>query len=198
MELILQWISTYGYFAIFGLLVFGIVGIPVPDETLLVYSGYLIHKGKLDPAGAIAAATLGSLCGITISYIVGRTLGLGLIHRYGKWVHMTNELVERVHDWFRRAGHWALFFGYYVPGFRHVTALIAGSSGLEYRPFALFAYTGGFLWVLSFLSLGYYLGDQWEKVFGMIDHHLKIATIVAAIAVLVYLIVKWRIGRKTG
>ena len=50
MESLLDWISHYGYAGLFVLLVLGIVGLPVPDETLLVFSGYLISQAKLHPA----------------------------------------------------------------------------------------------------------------------------------------------------
>ena len=77
---VLQWVATYGYFAIFGLLVFGIVGIPVPDEFLLTGCGFLIYRGDLHAIPAFASALGGSMCGITCSYIIGRTLGWKFLH----------------------------------------------------------------------------------------------------------------------
>src|SRR5437764_10747374 len=141
-----QWISAYGYPAIFALLVLGIVGLPVPDETLLTFTGYLVFKGQLKLVPAFLSAVSGSVCGITLSYILGRTFGLALIHRYGKYIHLTEEHVNRAHAWFRRAGHWSLTFGYYIPGVRHFTAYAAGMSDLEPPQFALFAYSGAALW----------------------------------------------------
>ena len=75
MEFVQHWIGQYGYFGIFALLVLGIVGLPVPDETLLTLVGYLLYRGKLNLAPALAAVLLGSVCGITISYLLGRTTG---------------------------------------------------------------------------------------------------------------------------
>ena len=71
--------------------------------------------------------------------------------------------IAKVHDWFERIGRWSLFLGYYVAGVRHFTAMVAGASDLEYPVFAAFAYAGAFTWVLTFLSIGYFLGDQWES-----------------------------------
>ena len=73
---VLQWIATYGYAGIFFLLILGIVGLPVPDETLMTYTGFLVYKGTLNFAPALAAAYFGSVAGITISYWLGRKLGL--------------------------------------------------------------------------------------------------------------------------
>jgi membrane protein DedA with SNARE-associated domain len=192
---VLAWITEYGYLAIFLLLVFGIVGLPVPDETLLTFTGYLIFKGHLLPPLAFLAAFAGSACGITISYTLGRTFGLALIHRYGKYLRITEERVNQAHAWFQRVGHWGLTFGYFVPGVRHFTAYAAGMSDLEPRQFALFAYSGAFVWVASFLSLGYFLGERWEAVEKDIDHYLATLTIAAAILVAAYL--AWRAWRRT-
>lgn len=185
------WISQYGYAAIFALLVFGIVGLPVPDETLLTFSGYLIFRGRLRLPFVYVSAVAGSLCGITLSYVLGRTFGLGLIHRYGRYLRITEEHVMKAHAWFERVGHWGLTFGYFVPGIRHLTAYAAGMSEVEPHQFALFAYAGGCLWVASFVGLGYFLGERWQTVEKNVHHYLLLATIPLAIAV-----VAWWLWRK--
>ncbi len=65
--------AHYGYFAIFALLMLGIFGPLIPDETILVLSGIAVHRGQLLPGITIAAGVAGSLCGITVSYVLGRT-----------------------------------------------------------------------------------------------------------------------------
>jgi membrane protein DedA with SNARE-associated domain len=187
---VLNWVSTYGYGAVFTCLVLGIVGLPLPDEWLLVFTGYLIWRGRFHPVAGVLVAFCGSSCGISLSYTIGRTLGLGFVHRYGRWLRITEEHTRRVHDWFNRIGHWLLFFGYFVPGVRHVTAYAAGMSEVEPPQFALFAYTGAVLWVSAFLALGYFLGDRWEAVERQIHHHLVYLTLAGIIALAAYLI--WR------
>jgi membrane protein DedA with SNARE-associated domain len=190
---VLGWISQYTYLAIFLLLVFGIVGLPVPDETLLTFTGYLIYKSHLSPPMAFASALAGSASGITISYSLGRSFGMPLLHRFGKYVHVTPERLERAHRWFERIGHWALTFGYFIPGVRHLTAYAAGMSGLAPHTFAIFAYLGAILWVGTFLSLGYFLGERWQAVQQHIDQDLKWVAIGLAVLVLGYL--WWRRSR---
>lgn len=188
------WISQYGYAAIFGLLVLGIVGLPVPDETLLTFTGYLVFRGRLRLPVAYFSALAGSLCGITLSYVLGRTFGLGLIHRYGRYLRITEEHVRKAHAWFERVGHWGLTFGYFVPGVRHVTAYAAGMSEVEPHHFALFAYSGAVLWVSTFLTLGYFLGERWQAVEQNIRHYLVFFWIAVAILVAAYL--AWRKLRR--
>jgi len=187
---ILAWIAQYGYFAIFLLLVFGIVGLPVPDETLLTFTGYLVFRGRLSLPLAYAAALAGSLSGITVSYTLGRTFGLVLIHRYGKYLRIREAHIAKAHAWFARAGHWALTFGYFVPGVRHVTAYAAGMSEVEPPLFALFAYSGGVAWVATFIGLGYFLGDRWQSVQKNVDRYVLGGSIAAAVLILAGL--AWR------
>ncbi len=188
METVLGWVTHYGSVSLFFLMMLGIVGLPVPDETLLVFSGYLIFKGKLNPVFTFAMALLGSATGITLSYLLGRIYGLKLIHKYGRYVHLTEERFAKIHEWFERIGRWSLFLGYFVAGVRHFTAMVAGASDLEYPIFAGFAYCGAFTWVLTFLSLGYFLGDGWEGASEKIHKDILIGVIAIAVAgALVYL-----------
>src|SRR3954471_13215700 len=185
---VLAWITQYGYVAIFSLLVLGIVGLPVPDETLLTLTGVLVHAGHLSLPLAFLAAFLGSACGITISYLLGRTWGLKLIHRYGRYLRIREEHVEKAHAWFQHAGHWSLTFGYFIPGVRHFTAYAAGMSCLEPRTFILFAYGGAALWATTFMSLGYFLGDRWKTVLENIHQYLIWLTIAGVILGVAYLV----------
>jgi len=194
-ETVLQLVTQYGHVAIFCLLVLGIVGLPVPDEWLLTFAGYLVYKGHFHYLPTVAAAFAGSACGITISYIIGRTGGLYLIHKYGRYVHLTQARLDRVHNWFERMGRWTLFFGYYMPGVRHFTAVVAGSSELEPHVFALFAYSGALVWVVTFISLGYFLGERWSTISEEIHGVLLWLTIAAVAAGLLFW---WLRRRKKG
>lgn len=190
---IFAWITEYGYLAIFVLLIFGIVGLPVPDETLLTFTGYLIYRCELSMPLAFAAAVAGSASGMTISYALGRSFGLALLHRFGKHVHLTPERLARAHAWFERIGHWALTVGYFIPGVRHLTAYAAGMTEVAPHQFALFAYSGTVLWVTAFLSLGYFLGERWK----MVELHVERYLVGLSIALAVLLGGYW-IRRRWG
>ena len=189
---VLQWVSTYGYAAIFGLLVLGIVGIPVPDEFLLTGCGFLVFQGHLGLIPTLCSAIAGSASGITCSYAIGRTVGWKFLHsRAGRLLHIRDEHIRRVHDWFDRIGHWALLVGYFIPGVRHFTAIVAGTSKLELRSFALFAYSGAALWVSTFIFIGYHFGRQWGAILAQVERHLKIASVAAGVLILAYVGFRW-------
>ncbi|MEO7144565.1 MAG: DedA family protein [Bryobacteraceae bacterium] len=193
MDQVFDLVATYGYAALYVLLMLGIVGLPIPDETILVFTGYLISRGTLKPVPALLTAVLGSSSGITVSYILGRTLGLEAIHKFGKYLHVTDERLARVHEWFDRIGRWALVAGYFIAGVRHLTAILAGTSKLSYRSFALFAYTGALLWASLFLTLGYFFGERWHEIADAVHHYLLWISGGVAVLVLVYLLARyWR------
>jgi membrane protein DedA with SNARE-associated domain len=182
-EAILGWVAHYGYVGIFGLLMLGIVGAPIPDETLLMFAGYLIFKHELEPLPAFAAGFLGSICGITVSYALGRMLGLYLVTRVGRFLHVKPEDLDRVRAWYEGKGKYGLVISYFIPGIRHLAAYVAGSSRLSLPVFAAFAYLGGLLWSSSFISLGYVLGDEWQQMSVSLHRYLLIGAGVITVVI---------------
>jgi membrane protein DedA with SNARE-associated domain len=190
MDTLFIWISHYGYFGIFSLLVLGIIGLPIPDETLLTLSGYLIYKGTLHWVPTFIAAYLGSIIGMSISYAIGSTFGHHIILKYGHYVHITEERLNKTHNWFEKIGRWALLIGYFIPGVRHIVAILAGTSELQLWEFALFAYTGGFIWTAAFISVGFFFGEKWTVVLDTINEHIMILTLAAIVVFLLLVIFK--------
>jgi membrane protein DedA with SNARE-associated domain len=195
METLTYWISHYGYLGLSSLLMLGIVGLPVPDETLLTFAGYLVFKQQLSFPLTLLSGFLGSACGITLSYGLGRSIGLYLVHKYGRYVLITPARLDAVHRWFLRRGKWSLPIGYFIPGVRHLTAYVAGATGLEVPQFAAFAYSGALVWSTSFILLGYFLGDQWEYALGKLQENLVLGTAVAAVVILLGWFLKKRFVR---
>jgi membrane protein DedA with SNARE-associated domain len=182
-ESVLGWVAHYGYVGIFGLLMLGIVGLPIPDETLLMFTGYLIFKHELEPLPAFAAGFMGSIRGITVSYALGRMLGLYLVTRLGHFLHIEPEALEQVRAWYERKGKYGLVISYFIPGIRHLAAYVAGSSRLSLPVFATFAYLGGLLWSSSFISIGYALGDEWEQMSVSLHRYLLIGAGVITVVI---------------
>lgn len=194
-EAILHWIEADGLAAIFVLLMVGVFGLPVPDETLLTFAGVLVGRGRLGFPSCWVVSACGSMCGVTLSYVLGRTGGRALVVRYGSWLHITHERLARVETWMEHSGRWALTFGYFIPGVRHLTAIVAGSSELPPSIFASAAYPGAALWSLTFISLGWYVGDRWEEVLAVVERHLVAASLLLAGGIAAYLVFRrWRGG----
>lgn len=194
---LLHWVSAYGPAAVFVLLLLGVFGLPVPDETLLTFAGVLIREGHLHAATTVPAAILGSMSGITVSYIVGRTFGLGFVDRFGRWLHVTRADLARVEGWFEHSGRWLLTFGYFIPGVRHFTAIVAGSSGLPAGVFARYAYSGAAIWASTFITLGWYMGPAWETALDRAHRHIGVVAVTIVVLAAAYaLIHRWWLRRR--
>ena len=185
----MEWLVRLGAPTLFFAQVFGIFGVPIPDELLLTLAGALIRKGQLNGPLTVTAAIAGALSGMTLSYGLGRAVGMTVLR---KTLRLNEDAIDRAVRWFRRLGGWLLAFGYFVPGVRHVTAILAGSAPIEYSRFAWFAYAGGVLWCGVFLGLGYYAGDRWKTLVPAAKAHLPIVVLMIAGGLALYLIARRR------
>ncbi len=200
-ETLVFWLDHYGSIGLFILLALGIIALPVPEETLMVVTGILIDQGHLLPLPTLLAAYGGSICGITVSYLVGRTAGTHLLQRYGRYFGLHGTNLRRAHEWFEQYGKWSLFVGYFIPGVRHFTGLTAGVSTLQYSHFAMFAYAGALFWVTTFVSIGYFFGAYGISFFEAIEFKVEFLLVFLLVILLVfagYKIYRSRKGPKSA
>ena len=163
MEAVHYFLNHYSYLGIFLLLALGVFGPPVADEFLLLFLGYLVLKGNLQFIPTVAAVVAGTLSGVSLDYLLGRTLGHYLLHRPDSWLHQKYRRIYQLRQWLARSGGWAFTCSYFVPGLRHCAPVVAGLSHLEFLRFAALTYSGGLLWSLIYLSLGYFLAERWNQ-----------------------------------
>ncbi|MFC2049102.1 DedA family protein [Chlamydiota bacterium] len=187
-----EWLTQYGSFVLFFLLSLGILALPIPEETLMVMSGILMSKGKLNIPLTIFFCYAGTIAGISTSYLVGRTAGHYLVTKYGRWVGINHARLEKAHRWFGRLGKWLLVIGYFIPGIRHLTGFSAGTAEMRFSQFALFAYSGAIMWVSLFLSLGYFLGGYCLECYEKLEEIdlISIAVLIIAAIVTIFIIRK--------
>lgn len=186
-------VMKYGYLGIFGSLALGVIGLPIPDEVLMTYAGFAVFRGTLYMPWTFMSAFLGAITGITISYSIGRKWGLPLLVRVGPYLHITPEKIASTQKLFTRYGPFLLVIGFFLPGVRHLTAYLAGMAVMDLRRFIVFAYTGAFIWSMTFLQLGMALGKDWYRVAIYARHYgIWLLVIVILIGLGVYV---WRKGR---
>lgn len=171
-ETLLLIIQNYGYLALFGALSLGIIGLPIPDETIMTYVGYLVYNGQLSYFVSIAIAITGSLTGMTISYGIGRRYGKNVLLKLGRWVFLSPHKLQRTEAWFLKYGIWTVVIGYFIPGVRHLTSYLAGVSRISFWKYVLFAGLGAILWSGTFITLGLFIGAKWEKVMYQVSHNI--------------------------
>jgi membrane protein DedA with SNARE-associated domain len=180
-----DYITRYGYAGIFLLLMLGIVGLPVPDEALLTFVGYLSFKGELAFVPSLVAAFLGSATGISLSYGIGRFAGSQVVTKLSPLLHLSPEHIAHGQAWVQRWGKYALLIAYFIPGVRHLVALLAGTSNLPLSLFARFAYCGALLWSMTFISIGYGFGEEWARLSPLVHR----AIVIVALTVLLLIVI---------
>ncbi|MEW6659371.1 MAG: VTT domain-containing protein [Thermodesulfobacteriota bacterium] len=172
METIHYYLAHYGYLGVFLWLALGIFGPPVADELLLLFLGYLAVKGETGIIPTVVVVAGGSLTGVTLDYLLGRTVGHYLLHRPNCWLHRQYRQVYQLQQWLARWGGWVYTCSYFVPGWRHCAPMVAGLSALNFPRFAAWTYSGGLLWTLGYLLLGYLLGEKWSGDLLQMHHWL--------------------------
>lgn len=181
-----EYIANYGYIALYVLFFLGILGMPLPEETLLVFSGFLVSTGELDYWMTLLFCYLGSISAMTLAYWIGRMVGYPVIEKYGKRFGLGYAVYKKTENWFNRIGKWALPIGYFIPGVRQFTAYFAGITQLSFGSYMLYTYLGGLVWCVLFVTLGWQLGERWEQLFELISHNLAIFFIVVFAAIVGY------------
>lgn len=157
MEHLQEYIVQYGYLSIFFFLALGIFGLPVPDELLVAFAGYLTSAGTFHFVFTIIFTISGVMIGTLFTYMIGRKIGKPLIHRFGKYFHITPLRMQKIERWFMTYGSWTVTFGYFVPGMRHLICYISGMSGMSIRRYVLFAIPGVIVSTTVCLLLGYFV-----------------------------------------
>ena len=190
LDAVLHLIASCGYIAIFALFAGGLVGIPLPDELLLAGVGYLVFKGGLNGAGATMAGFLGSICGITITYFLGRTGGYYLIKKLFNFFNISQDRLVHAVALIGSRGRWAMPLSYFMPGLRQATPFAAGALGIRFPVFAAATYPAGFVWAAAFVALGYYAGEEWLNASQAIHQYLRIGALVFAVLLTSALIVR--------
>lgn len=191
LDQILSLIGQYGYWAVLFGVMLESAGVPVPGETILIAAGALVHQGTLDFGGTLFFGVLGAVVGDQIGYRVGRKGGRPLVLRWGGYVFVTPERLDRAEAFFERHGGKAVFLARFVAGLRVFGALVAGTSRMPWRKFFLNNALGGAVWTSMAVSAGYFL---WASI-RLVEHWLGRASLVL-IAVLVLALILYRLYRR--
>lgn len=188
-------IYHYRYVGLLVLLSFGMLGLPVPDEFLMTFSGFQTSLGHMNFGKTLLLASLGSFIGMNLSYWIGRKLGIPFLHRIAPYLHLNEKRISRAEHWFSKFGDRLIVIGYFFPGFRHFTAYFAGMSELNYARYATLAGLGALLWSATFITLGRVLGVHWKGITALLHRYLASGGIVLAIIVVIVYVYSVKKGK---
>ncbi|MGD0265025.1 MAG: DedA family protein [Candidatus Methylomirabilota bacterium] len=138
------------------------VPMPLPNELVLAWAGYLVGRGDINIWGVLSAAMAADQAGSLFFYIVIRTGGRALVDRYGKWILLTRARLGLAEVWLARVGPLAYFVGRIVPFLRIYSSGAAGLLRLPYGTVLPVGLLASLVWTAGFLALGMAVGEQTE------------------------------------
>ncbi len=189
-----QLIGHWGYLAIFLVVVLGNVGLPVPEETMLILAGYLVWAGHLRLPSVLVVGIVSAVAGDNVGYWLGRRYGRGALDRFASWALVTPERLDAMRHFLMRYGPFGVFAGRFFPGLRFMAGPLGGATGLQFRPFFVANALGAAVFVPYAVGLGYAIGygmGDYVERFRHIEHVILIAAIICALA-----LVGWRMLRN--
>jgi membrane protein DedA with SNARE-associated domain len=175
------WVTDYGYIAIFLLMLAESACIPFPSEVTMLVGGWYAATGDLNFFWVGAVGVLGNLVGSWIAYGVGRTMGRGVLDRYGRYVLIRSHDIDKAEVWWERYGEAATFFSRLLPVIRTFISLPAGVARMPFGKFTLYTFLGVIPWTYALTYLGVVVEDNWERVLGYFD----IPTLIIASLILI-------------
>lgn len=193
-----RFLADYGYIAVFILMFVEEAGVPLPlpNEVALMYVGYLASKGEIDANLAGLASTLGASGGSTVLYLLARRGGRALIHRFGRFIHVTDKRLDEAERWIARFGTVSVPVARLTPGLRIATTIVAGILRVPLRIVVMAVLGVSILWSFFWIHLGKALGDNWEAGARAFERGGRLVFLVVALVALTALTVRWLLRRR--
>ncbi len=181
---------------------------PIPSEVILPMAGWKVSQSATDASVlepltglpwniplAVAFATAGSVVGALVGYAIGAWGGRPLLDRYGRYVGIGEEDLDRADRWFERWGSWAVFLGRMVPLVRTFVSYPAGISRMPMGRFLLFSTLGSLPWNLALIVAGFAVGESYQQIEAAIKPYETVIYAVVAIGVIA-LVGRWWWGKR--
>jgi membrane protein DedA with SNARE-associated domain len=162
------------------------LGIPGISEVLLPLSGVAVRDGHQSLYTLLPVAMIAQLAGVSLAYAIARYGGIGLIERYGKYILISHKELQSAHRQFNKHP-WLIVVGGCVPGIQGFIGYIGGIADLNYGRFLASVAVGKVIWIGGLVALGYALGNQVDKLDGILSQLGLVVLVLVIIVIIWYL-----------
>jgi membrane protein DedA with SNARE-associated domain len=193
-----SFLAQWGYAAVF---LFGFLEaccVPIPSEITFGFAGVLAGEGHLNIVLVIVVGTIAELIGSFVAYGIGRVGERPLVHRFGRYLLITQADIDRAERFLAGRGIWAIPVGRALPVVRTFVSIVAGFSQVPPLLFGVLSLIGTAVWVTLISLIGYGVGSAWQSV----AHGLAVAGYVifavAVIGIAAFIVYRVREVRREG
>ena len=188
-EFLTNLMQSIGWLGVVVIMALESANIPIPSEVTMPLSGWMLVQAK--GGSAMHAFLLGGFWGAVgctigsvISFALGAWGGRPLVERYGKYILVSREDLEKADRWFARWGDWAAFISRLLPIVRTFISFPAGVVRMNFPRFTIYSFIGSFIWCGLLALGGYYFGEHWEELRAIMrPFDIPIAIVIVAAGV---------------
>ena len=192
---IIHIVAAGGYWGIAFLMFLENVFPPIPSEVIMGLAGIQVGQGKMNFWTVILAGTIGSTLGNYAWYLLGRVYGFrrleGFVNRWGRWLTVDWEDVQKINALFTRHGGKIVFILRFMPAFRTIVSLPAGLFRMGTARFLIVTFAGAAIWNVVLTGAGYYLGRNFEAINDYVGP-IATATMVLILIFYLYRVATWK------
>jgi len=174
-------LDHWGYLAVGGLLLLEDFGVPVPGETMLIAAAVYAGAGRLNVVAVGVIGFIAAVVGDNIGFAIGHFGGRALALRFGRYVFLAAERLERAESFFARHGGKIIVVARFIEGLRQANGIVAGITGMHWRRFLAFNALGAALWVGTWVSVGYLAGAHITAIYDQVTRYSLYALIALAV-----------------
>lgn len=182
MEIIISFLSEWGYLALFICMVLENMNVPIPSEIILGFAGFLVSQDIFSFWPTVVIGTAAGIAGSVISYYMGAKGGRDMILKHTAKGGLGAKKMIAAKDWFENYGAIAIFTGRLLPGVRTFISLPAGIAQFPLPEFVLLTILGTVPWTIFLVYVGSALGHNWTL---LLDYKWEIAAVCVAISVVI-------------
>ncbi len=189
-------LNHYGYLAVAGFVLLEDFGVPVPGETVLILGAVYAGTGRLSVWLVGLLALVAAVTGDNIGFAIGRFGGRRLVDRYGRYVLLTPERLDKATGFFERRGASIIIVARFVEGLRQANGIVAGTTGMHWARFLAFNAIGATLWVTLWTCVGYFSGDHITSIYNTASRYSLYFGIAVGVLLIGYIALRVTRARR--
>ena len=190
-------LAHYGIWAILLLVLLEDFGIPVPGETVLIAGAIFAGSGRLNIVAVGVTGFIAAVLGDNIGYAIGRFGGRAPVERWGKYVFITPERLDKAEAFFKRHGGKIITIARFIEGLRQANGIIAGITDMHWLRFVAYNALGAALWVGTWVSVGYFAGQHITTIYNTVTRYSLYAAIAAVVLIAAWVLHRLRKRRRS-